>query len=151
MTTTLHTERITTRAGIQAMLHLAIAFHRDHPIPRPLDPDHWVDVWTGLVENGHAHVCVLVGPDGSYVGCIGILMHTDLSSGELGAQEAFWFVLPFAVGAMDLLHWAEDKARSEGATTLTVSALYNESGERLARVYRRLGYEAAEVSYQKEL
>jgi GNAT superfamily N-acetyltransferase len=82
------------------------------------------------------------------IGMLGFVVYPHFISGEITAGEIFWWVEPeFRGEGLRLLREAEKCARQAGATRMQMIA----PNDRVAHVYRRVGYEFVESTYQKEL
>ena len=80
------------------------------------------------------------------------MLYPDLYSGDLIATEFFWFVRAEVRGQGLKLYYAfEAWARARHCAQIRMVHLLDLMPERLAKVYRRLGYEPAETHYVKEL
>jgi GNAT superfamily N-acetyltransferase len=116
------------------------------------DMELFQTVWTGLVSSGTGVVFVLTNAAGEIQGTLGGVAVPDIYSGDPIATEFFWFVRPGARGrGLDLLRAFEQWARAKGCVQLRMARLLDVMPERLDRIYRRLGFEAVEVNYHKEL
>lgn len=85
---------------------------------------------------------------GTLVGMLGFVVFPHFISGETTAGEVFWWVEPEHRGeGVKLLREAEHCARAAGAEKMQMIA----PTDRVATLYRRLGYEFVEASYQRSL
>jgi GNAT superfamily N-acetyltransferase len=85
---------------------------------------------------------------GTLVGMLGFVVFPHFISGEQTASEAFWWVEPEYRGeGIKLLREAEKCARNAGAEKMAMIA----PNERVANLYKRLGYEFVESAYQRTL
>lgn len=68
------------------------------------------------------------------------------------SQELFWWVAPEARGtsaAKDMLHAMEAWAKGEGAKYLFMVCLEDKNADRMARLYRRSGFEPVEHAFMR--
>lgn len=87
------------------------------------------------------------GTDG-VVGMLGFIVHSHFISGESVAGEVFWWVEPENRGqGLELLTEMEKRARAAGATQIQMIA----PDPKLERLYRHLGFEFVESTYQRAL
>lgn len=85
---------------------------------------------------------------GEIVGMIGFIVHTHFISGEKVGGEVFWWVEPEHRGeGVKLIKEAEKRVRQAGAKQFQMIA----PNDRVANLYRRMGYEFVETTYQKNL
>lgn len=86
--------------------------------------------------------------NGRLVGMLGYVVFPHFLSGELVSGEVFWWVEPeFRGEGVKLLRAAEERSRDYGAKYMQMIA----PNERVAGLYRRLGYQAIETSFQRPL
>lgn len=89
------------------------------------------------------------------VGVLAGSAHPNLMSGELVAQELFWYVLPEHRGGMDgirMLRDFETWAADAGAKHIFMAHFHSQqTGESVAALYERLGYKPVETHHLKSL
>lgn len=86
--------------------------------------------------------------DGKLIGMLGFIIHSHFISGELVAGEVFWWMEPEHRGeGLKLVDEAKRRARLAGAVSLDMIA----PNERVARFYRRLGYQWMESTHRIQL
>jgi len=108
-------------------------------------------VWRDLLKSGVGVIFLLSDEDGIQ-GALGGVAYPDINSGVSVASEFFWFVSPPARGqGLELYRAFEEWARRVGCQQIRMVHLMDSMPERLSVVYKRLGFEAAEVVYVKEL
>jgi GNAT superfamily N-acetyltransferase len=109
------------------------------------NPQKMTELATQLTDLG----CLLVSERaGELVGMLGFLVFPHFMSGEVTATETFWWVEPEHRGeGIKLLREAEKTARTYGAEKMAMIA----PDDRVANLYKRLGYEFVEASYQRSL
>jgi GNAT superfamily N-acetyltransferase len=82
------------------------------------------------------------------VGMLGMILHSHFISGERMAGEVFWYVEPAYRGeGIKLMSETEKRARAAGAQHIQMIA----PNDQVAAVYRRMGYQFVEATYQKAL
>ena len=77
-----------------------------------------------------------------------------MDSRSLMAQELFWWVSPEHRGsgvAIELLEAIESAAKRMGAKALLMLCIDHLDGERVAEIYKRRGYRAAERMFMRKL
>lgn len=147
-------------ADIPALGGLAVEFDRLSGGVLRVNREVWVRTWQGLIGTGCAEVIVLrtraegQGPGeekGKPIGGLGWICMPCPNSGELQAQEAFWFVGREHRGAgLKLLQAFEERAKSRGCTRLVMVHLEEVMPAKLERLYARRGYRLIERNYLKE-
>ena len=86
--------------------------------------------------------------DGAVVGMIGVWAYQHPCSGDRVGGEVFWWVEPEARGCgIELLRRAERWADDMGCVCFQMIA----PDDKVARLYRRLGYTKLEETYQRDL
>ncbi len=89
-------------------------------------------------------------PDGAIVGMLGVVEFSHPLSGALAASELFWWLDPAYRGWGGwLLRRAEKWAKSRGCQTIQMVA--PDDKPLVQEMYRRVGYTAVELAFQKEL
>ena len=96
----------------------------------------------------------LVSDDGGINGMIsGITSPVYFNHAHTSGEELFWWVdetAPQMVG-VKLLKALENEAKSRGVATWQMKSLARLGGERMVKLYERLGYRASERTFIKEL
>lgn len=150
-------------ADIPALVGLAVEFDRLSGGVLRVNREVWVRTWQGLIGTGCAEVIVLRtraegqghGPGeekGKPIGGLGWICMPCPNSGELQAQEAFWFVGREHRGAgLKLLQAFEERAKSRGCTRLVMVHLEEVMPAKLERLYAARGYRLIERNYLKEV
>lgn len=88
---------------------------------------------------------LLMERDGVTIGMLGFIVHSHFISGEIVAGEVFWWVEPEHRGdGLKLVEETKRRARLIGARYLDMVA----PSERVARLYRYLGYEWMESTHR---
>lgn len=104
-----------------------------------------------LLENGIFKVAV----NGSVIGCAGALVFPQWwNASEIVAQELFWFVDKDHRGTsagIRLLKALEKSAKEKGAKKLMMICLHDLDGEKVAKMYSKLGYVPQEQTYIRKL
>ena len=130
----------------------ALMFYATSKFLKNFRLDRFIAIWTKMLETGTGVIFSLYdGPVG--VGAIGGVVYPDLYSGHLVATEFFWFVVPEYRGKNGMeLYWKfEHWALAQKCKEIRMVHLMDSMPDRLATVYKRLGYEAAETHYVKSL
>lgn len=111
----------------------------------------FVDVWKELIGSG-AGVIFSYERDGRIEGAIGGLVHRDIYSDALIAEEFFWFIRREHRGAGVLLYRRfEQWARERGACQIQMVHLLDLMPGKVARFYLREGFMPIETRYAKAL
>lgn len=103
-------------------------------------------VLTNCIDNG-----TLIIGDG---GMIGFIVFPIYMTGTNAAQELFWWVNHEKRGArlgLQLLKAAEARAKDIGAKAMMMLCLDRLNGEKVGKLYERLGYESREQTYMRLL
>src|SRR5579863_550318 len=115
------------------------------------DPARFRKIWTELMETG-AGVIFSCEKEGCIAGAIGGIIHKDIYGHSLIAEEFFWFVQEEYRGDGLLLYLAFEKwAIARGAASIQMVHLLDLMPEKVAKFYRRQGYEPIETRYSKKL
>lgn len=143
--------RQATIDDLARMGELAAAFYDSSRFLRGFRLERFTAFWSQLL-GGAGVIFVDESADGAITGAIGGLAYPEPYSGELVATEFFWFVLPGARGGGLRLYRAFEAWASErGCSQLRMVHLEDSMPDRLATVYTRLGFIAAERHFVKEL
>jgi len=139
--------RLACGADIPRLVEMGLRFRRESEYVDVLaeNADKMTQLATQLANSG----CLVVSErDGQIVGMLGYVLYPHFLSGELVSGEVFWWVEPEHRGeGLKLLRAAEDRSKSFGATSMQMIA----PNERVAALYKRLGYKAVETTYQRPL
>jgi len=140
-------------ADLGRLIPLAREFYSKSRFLRNLDPDRFTRMWAELIERGAGEIFLL--PDdgsGPITGALGAVTYAEPYSGELIATEFFWYVADgFRGQGMNLYRAFEEWARNRKCSQIRMVHLMDSMPDKLNVVYRRLGYEPAELHYVKEL
>ncbi len=116
-----------------------------------VDPETLAFTVGNLIESGILKVAV----NGSVVGCAGALVFPNWwNSSEMVAQELFWFVNEDhrnTSAGIRLLLALEASAKSMGAKKMMMLCLEDLDGDKVARMYDKLGYTPQEQTFVKDL
>jgi GNAT superfamily N-acetyltransferase len=109
------------------------------------NPEKMAELGTTLI----AHNGILVSQrNDKLVGMLGIVLHSHFISGERMAGEVFWWVEPEYRGeGIKLVSETEKRARMAGAKHIQMVA----PNDQVGNVYRRMGYQFVESTFQKAL
>lgn len=128
-------------------------FWQEGKLPGFFSKEAWVDWW--IVATGNDSVLMLgLKKDEKFVGGLGAALFTCPSTGDLVAQELFWFVHPAARGSlssMRLVKQFEKWAISKGAHRIIMVHLPTDDGHRIAELYKMWHYRYLETVFVKEL
>lgn len=115
------------------------------------NPDCAADMIAKLIAFESASVVFVVEqPDGKLTGMLGVHIFAQPYSGEIIANEAFWW-LDYGhrgYGAF-LLRRAERWARERGAKRILMMQPFDK--KRVGEIYTALGYSPVEVTFSKDL
>lgn len=139
--------RVATESDIPRLLEMAQRFHRESEYREHLgaNAEKMEQLGRQLIANNGV---LIAEQDGKIVGMIGYYIYPHFISGEIIAGEVFWWVEPEHRGeGKALLAEAESRARSAGATKMQMIA----PNDRVGELYRRLGYNFVESTYQRSL
>ena len=126
-------------------------FYVEGKVPGEFIPEVFVASWTTLIERGLGFIVGLF-KESKLCGCLGAAVTKCLNSGQLIANEQFWFVLPEARGdGLRMVPAYEDEAMKRGAKRCSMALIKNLQPEALGAYYKRRGYVAFEIAYAKEL
>jgi GNAT superfamily N-acetyltransferase len=127
-------------------------FYAQSRFLKGFNPELFRNTWTQLLANGTGVIFLLVDEEiGEIRGALGGVAYPDPYSGALIATEFFWFVSEGRRGhGLRLLKAFEAWAREKGCSQIRMVHLMDLMPDKLDRVYRRFGYEPAEVHYSKE-
>lgn len=114
------------------------------------DMERFTSAWASLIES--CGVIFLAETDGLVDGALGGVAYPDINSGALIATEFFWFMRPGRRGAgLGLYRRFEQWARNSNCSQIRMVHLADGEPQRMAKLYKRLGFDPAEVHYVKEL
>jgi GNAT superfamily N-acetyltransferase len=139
--------RPATAADVPRLVEMGRRFRSETGYAKILaeNPAKMTELATQLAASGGLLVSERAG---ELVGMIGFYVYPHFLSGESTAGEVFWWVEPEHRGeGVKLLKEAERRARTAGAETMQMIA----PTDRVATLYKRLGYEFVEASYQRSL
>lgn len=140
-----------TLPEIQLAADMAPMFFDEGKIPGEFKPTTFVNSWTVLCSMGMGKMLGLF-IEGKAVGFLGMIITEDINDGAKVAQEAFWYVHPDHRGSgLRLLIAAEKLAKELSCLRMGMVHLSNPAGEKLSRIFKRMGYSPIEVHYQKSL
>lgn len=140
-----------TCAEVPLLLDGARTFFAEGKLLGTLNPAPFVSGWQRLL-NGGGGVLLGIYRERELLGAIGGLVFPDFPTGDLVAQELFWFVLPGQRGAgLRLLRAFELRCAMRGAKRLLMIHLAGLNDAAMTRVYERTGYTLLEKIYSKHL
>lgn len=130
---------------------MAPLFFEEGKIPGNYNPDIFTNNWKALVD---MKMGIILGLfiDGVARGFLGMIVMDDINDGNKTCQEAFWYVHPDHRGSgLRLLLAAEKMAKELSCKKMTMVHLLNPAGEKLSRIFTRMGYRPIETHYVREL
>lgn len=143
--------RQATVNDVERLVPIGQAFFAEFALPGRFNPTHFCQMWERVFTSGLA-VVVIAERDDEVVGAIGVLLYPDLNTGDLWAQETFWYVAQeqrrSRVG-IELFIAMECLVRERGAVGMRMIHLTT-SDARLQKWYAKRGYRPLEVCYIKE-
>lgn len=128
----------------------AEAFFAESRIGGTLDFDHYCASWGKLIELDLAKIIVYLDDQDRTLGIIGGTCTQCLMTGDMIAQEAFWWVHPSKRSSplgIRLLRMWEDWAKSLRAKRIYVGNLEAVNPVMMDNIYTRLGYRKLETHY----
>jgi len=140
-----------TAADLPRMETAAREFYASSRFLHGFDMARFVALWTDLLEKDMGVIFAVENGQGIH-GAIGGVVYPEPYSGEAVATEFFFFISPEHRGpGMDLYRAFEKWARQKKCKQIRMVHLMDLMPGRLAVLYRRLGFKAAEMHYVKEL
>jgi GNAT superfamily N-acetyltransferase len=113
--------------------------------------ERFCEIWTFLLTGGDG-VIFADERDGEMVGAIGGIVHREVYSEAIVAEEFFWFVREAYRGSgLALYREFERWAVAHGAQTIQMVHLRDVMPEKVERFYLRAGFHPIETRYAKEL
>lgn len=132
----------------------AYAFFSESGIDGIINFPHFCQTWAKFIELDIGAIFVYIDPETRTTGIIGGLCTPCTMTGDLNAQETFWWVEPrlrgSAIGVRLLKQW-EKWAIGKGAKRIFVGNLWKLNNSTMRHLYARLGYTPTEVHYIKPL
>jgi RimJ/RimL family protein N-acetyltransferase len=141
------TIRLATEKDIPRLVEMGRRFRSESTYSKYLadNPERMAQLGRQLLEKDGL---LLAERDGVIVGMLGFIVHTHFISGEVVAGEVFWWMEPeFRGDGLKLLDETKRRAHLAGAKYLHMIA----PSERVSRLYRHLGYEFVESTFQINL
>jgi GNAT superfamily N-acetyltransferase len=144
--------RLATIEDLPRLEACAREFYASSKFLDRFDLARFVGAWELWITAGMGAV-FLAEENGEVIGALGGMVYPEPYSGALIATEFFWFVRDGHRGGPGLrLYKAfEQWAREKGCAHIRMVHLMDSMPEKLTKVYARLGFEAAEVHYTKDI
>jgi hypothetical protein len=123
-------------------------FYAEGTIPGEFNPEVFNSNWKNLIDN---NVGTILGAwkNNRLIGVLGGVLAPDVNDGQLVANEMFWFMLPDSRGGgIRLLKSYMKLMKSRGAKRITMVHLADGMGNRVKKLYTRLGLEPVETHYK---
>ena len=132
----------------------ACAFHEELALPGVFSMASFLQNWTFfLTTPGYESVIFGLFADKQLIGGLGALMAPDLNTGDLEANEFFWFVAKEyrqGAGALRLVKAFEDWGDAHDARGFRmVHLLSGLNAERFPKIYEHMKYRPIEVAHRK--
>jgi len=126
-------------------------FYASSRFLQAFDMERFIRLWTDLLTRDIGAIFAFQIGD-AINGAIGGVIYPDAYNGHLIATEMFWFVQEGYRGeGLELYRAFELWARKKKCAEIRMVHLLDSMPGRLAVLYRRWGYEPAEIHYRKEL
>ena len=132
-------------------LPLARQFWSESNQRTTLDEARTVATWTTILTN-KVGVLLALFHEEAIIGMLGGMVNRGFYDGALIAQELFWFIDPDhrgGTGALRLIRAFERWAESQAVSAIYLAHYAHLQGEKLAKVYRRIGYTERETHYAR--
>lgn len=144
--------RQATIEDLPRMERAAREFEKTSKFVRGINFDSFVPSWKTFIENGCGVIFTVADDTGEIFGAIGGVAYPDVNSGILTASEFFWFIRHDKRGdGIRLFKKFEAWAVQNGCKEIRMCHLIDSMPKQLAKVYDRLGFQACEIHYTKEL
>lgn len=140
------------RFNLRALAPLAKEFYASSQFLRRFDLERFTALWKNAMEMEAG--TILVAMDGEdIIGAIAGMVYPEAYSGDLIAQEFFWFVHPDHRGlaGIRLYKAFEDWAKQKGCAEIRMGHLADLMPEKVSHTYQRLGFVEVERNYAKRL
>lgn len=136
----------------EAITRLGRQFYQQSGMPGEFQSEMFVDFWRGAIASGIASQWVSLTDD-KIVGTIGMLMIMSPFTGEIVAEETFWFVESDHRGTAGVRLFAEAEAwaKALGCNTMKVGYLNSLGAEKLHAFYERRGFTVLQTQFMKKL
>lgn len=136
-----------TWQDIPALASLGPTFAAESPAMGVFNRVHFTTTLSELMNNGLVHGWVATSDEG-IVGALAFVLSPSLTSGEMTAQELFWFVLPDHRGLLGvkLLKRAISELRPK-VTKIFIGAIQNDGAEAVCHLLTRAGGTLLERMY----
>lgn len=141
---------------LDAALPIARAFHAESGLGSDFDASHFMAGLENWSASGSLYLCAS-SPDGrlsNVHGCLCGILAPHFMTGEVLANELFWFILPEHRGGKDAIRMLDDFeawAREHGATHLIMASFARGTPETVNRLYQRRGFDPIETHHLKPL
>ena len=140
------------RFSLRKVAPAAKEFYESSQFLRKFDLERFIALWKNAIE-GEQGTIIAAFDDGEFIGAISGMLYPEAYSGELIAQEFFWFVRPGHRGlaGMRLYKAFEQWAKQKGCAEIRMGHLADLMPEKVAMTYKRLGYVEVERNFAKRL
>jgi len=139
-------------SDVPVLAEMGLKFFRAGSLPGTFNPQVFAEFWTETLSGGVGIVLLLLFDD-EPVGTIGGIVFSDPCTGDIIAQETFWWVDEEHRGSPSagLITIFESEAKRRGAQRVAMSAIVGLKHRALARFYGGRGYRPLEHSFVKEV
>ena len=143
--------RLATAADIPRLVEMGSRSLLNGPYKDKIkdNPQAAAELGFAIIEDQKGLV-IVAEEDGKVIGLLALAIFPHYFTKELTAAEVMWYVEPEhrqSLTALCLFRRGEQEARRAGCTTMQFTA----PTEQVAKAYEKLGYEAIEVAYRKNL
>lgn len=136
------------------MLAMGELFYRESRLPGKFNVTSFIQGWSCILVLKYGQIWIALDNNKRTIGAIGGLIHPDICSGDMVAQEMFWFMHPDhrnGMTFMKLYHAFETWAKESGAIRICMANTFNEHTEKLRHLYLKMNFRPVDVSYFKTL
>lgn len=157
MTTAIAIEKMLIRPLTLDEIYLCVPygyqFHKEKHVPGEFNPEVFMKNWESFIGSGLG--CIFgLWKDYELIGGLGAFVSPDITTGQLVANEFFWFVQEGdrkGSWPLRLIHaykaWGKEKSAVRFRMVHLLEHNETPSTVRLAHFYRRLGMRPIEVGY----
>ena len=128
-------------------------FYASSQYLKTFDPARFCALWKTLIGNNSGAIFMLFR-DGTkeLIGALGAVVYPDSYSADLIATEFFWYVLEGKRGhGLELYDAYEKWAQGKGCNRIRMAHLCDLMPDGLKWLYEEMGFDAVEITYEKEL
>ena len=127
-------------------------FWAESDLPGSFIEEEFMKSWTAFIGAGAGTIFGAFDERGNFTGALACLVYRDLNDGKQVSMEAFWYVFKEHRGqGVRLLKHYEEWAKAKGISRVAMGFLHSIHPEKMADLYKRLGYRILETIYVKDL